>query len=71
MTSRAKQGKNEKVKIFTQGTADEFEKLEGKINAWLEANPDIRIVARHSRMTTGVNIEGETFINLTIVIFYK
>ncbi len=71
MTTRAKQGKNEKVKIFTLGAQDEFDELEGKINAWLEANSTIQIVERHSGASSGVNVEGRPFINLTIVIFYK
>ncbi len=73
--TRAKQemSTTEKVKIFTQGigTAYEVESLEAEIKIWFETKPNIRIVERHSHMTSGVNIQGATLSRLTITIFYR
>jgi len=60
----------EQIKIFTQGTEDEFNELEEKANKWLKENDTIKIVARQTKVVTLVNREGNPVINCTIVIFY-
>lgn len=61
----------EQVAIFSRGTADKFGALQEEINSWLEKNPAIEITSRQMNTVTGVNIEGNTFVNCTIVIFYR
>jgi hypothetical protein len=61
----------EKVKIFTQGTSDEFEDLEEKVNAWFAENEGVEIVDRQAVSSAGVNVLEKGFVNCTIVIFYQ
>jgi len=71
-----------KVKIFTRGTSDEFDKLEMDMNKWLEENPKISIVetilstssctraAIHSNEL--VDAQGLVhYINCTTMIIYE
>lgn len=58
-----------KIKIFTQGTDDEFDELESKVNEWLEQNK-VNIVDRKMSTATGTNIAGRAFVCCTIIIFY-
>ncbi|OGL74337.1 hypothetical protein A3E39_04720 [Candidatus Uhrbacteria bacterium RIFCSPHIGHO2_12_FULL_60_25] len=60
----------EMVKIFTQGTSDEFAELEQTVNAWLSENVEVEIIARHVAGAAGASAE-KFFINCTIVIFYR
>ena len=59
-----------KIKIFTQGTNDEFEKLESEVNAWLEQYPSIHIVNQQMSVTAGENDAGGSFVCCVISIFY-
>ncbi len=64
----------EQMKIFSRGlTAAENpgDPLEEKINEWMKDHAGITIVQREVRTCSGINLSGEPFINLTIVIFYK
>lgn len=60
----------EKVKIFTQGTSDEFQELEEKVNCWLSENADVEIIGRHVTGAAGASAE-KFFVNCTVVIFYR
>ncbi|MEK9173628.1 MAG: hypothetical protein AAB594_03610 [Patescibacteria group bacterium] len=65
-----------KVKIFTgaaEGTVG-FQHLEEEVNTWLnEISADFKhftAVSRHVSTCSGVNIEGNAFVDCTIAIFY-
>ena len=60
----------EQVVIFTQGSSNEFEDLENRVNQWLGDNEGIEIVSRQIMGAAGINREGGSYVNCTIVIFY-
>lgn len=61
----------QKCKIFTKGSRDHYDELEKEVNEWLTNNSVIDIVDRQMKTVAGVNELGQTFVNLTIVLFYK
>jgi len=61
----------EKVKIFSYGSSNEFGELESKVNEWLESNKEIEVISRQVAGSSGTNEQGKSFVNCTIVIFYR
>ncbi len=61
----------EKVKIFSCNTLNTFDGLESDVNKWLAKNGKIEVVSRNMTSGTGVNGQGESFVNCTIAIFYR
>jgi len=61
----------EKVKIFSYGTNNEFGGLESEVNEWLGSNKEIEVISRHVAGSGGTNEQGKSFVNCTIVFFYR
>jgi len=61
----------QKCVIFTKSSRNHYDELEHEVNEWLANNPAIDSVDRHVKTVPGVNELGQTFVNLTIVLFYK
>ena len=61
----------EKVKIFSYGSSNEFRGLESEVNEWLGSNKEIEVISRHVAGSGGTNEQGKSFVNCTIVFFYR
>jgi len=61
----------ERVKIFTGSTKNNFKGLELEVNEWFVKNDGIEITSRFMAITSGINIEGNDFVNCTIAVFYQ
>lgn len=59
-----------KCKIWSRGFTN-LQRMEEDVNAWLAKHPDITVCELQTKTLTGVNAEGRSFINITIVLFYK
>lgn len=62
--------KVEKIKIFSMGDANNFGSLEDDFNAWIQKNPNIKILSRHVSNSGLVNTLNKPVVNCTIVVFY-
>jgi len=60
-----------RFKSFSVGVSDESDELDARVNAWLKENPTVTITDSKLATCTGDNVLGNTFVNITLIVWYE